>query len=518
MQRVLALPLALGLLSHAPALAQGGTTQCGTTLLPPGGAPDSYGIDVAHDGDVAVVGARWEGSSGSAHVFERSSQGWLFVQTLEPSAAPLGATFGRSVTVSGDRIVVGAPGPSGEGAAYVFTRQGGAWSETAILTGSGGSFGHSVAMDQSLVVVGEYGARTAFAFDLDQPAVPGVELDPGGSFHRYGIRVDLRGDTIVVGADGASIAASEAGAAFVFRRSASSWAFEAQLLASDADAGDGFGNSVAVDAGRIVVGASSDDESGAGAGAAYVFGHSSGGWTQQEKLMVPGAGAGAGLGRHSLDLRGDLLLVGAWRAGPGLQGASYLFEDSAAGWSLAATFEAPDSIEFGWSNSLGERDVLIGANGETSGPPLVVVHPLENQTTYCPGAVNSTGAGAQLTASGGTSISANTTVLEASSCPPGQPGLCFYGYGRVAVPFAGGTLCVSPFAPGLFRLSPVHADGAGVATCPLDFSSAPMGAGAGAGQIQAGSTWGFQFWYRDPVAPLGGGSNLSSALELTFCY
>jgi hypothetical protein len=73
-------------------------------------------------------------------------------------------------------------------------------------------------------------------------------------------------------------------------------------------------------------------------------------------------------------------------------------------------------------------------------------------------------------------------------------------------------LCISPFHPGLFKVMPmVLVDGTGHAQLALDFKGLPAG-----GEILGGSSWCFQFWFRDRAAG-GAGSNLSDATRVTFC-
>ena len=100
-------------------------------------------------------------------------------------------------------------------------------------------------------------------------------------------------------------------------------------------------------------------------------------------------------------------------------------------------------------------------------------------------------------------------VLVAAEAPPLQNGLFFYGPEETVAFLGNGVLCVG--GP-LFRLPIVKTDPLGVATHALDVTDPP----GPAGQITAGSTWYFQFWYRDPP---GGGAffNLSDGLGATFC-
>jgi hypothetical protein len=131
---------------------------------------------------------------------------------------------------------------------------------------------------------------------------------------------------------------------------------------------------------------------------------------------------------------------------------------------------------------------------------------------YCASTPNSTGLVATMGLSGSLSVSANDLHLLAFQCPPSHFGLFIYGATQTQIPFAGGYLCISPFSPGLYRAGhSFQIDASGAADLPMDIPSLPLGA-----PITTGSTWNFQFWYRDHSAS-GWGSNLSDALSATFC-
>ena len=90
-------------------------------------------------------------------------------------------------------------------------------------------------------------------------------------------------------------------------------------------------------------------------------------------------------------------------------------------------------------------------------------------------------------------------------------GIFFYGETEMQMPFGNGYLCVNPLAPALYRVSSLACAGAGgEAQAHLDFTALPTG-----GAITGGSTWCFQYWYRDPAAG-GAGANLTHGLRLTF--
>jgi hypothetical protein len=127
---------------------------------------------------------------------------------------------------------------------------------------------------------------------------------------------------------------------------------------------------------------------------------------------------------------------------------------------------------------------------------------------YCHTSPNSAGAGAQISATGSLSVSANDTTLVSIGLPPAQFGLFYYGPNQIEVPFGNGFRCVGGQ---VFRLGIQMSDGAGTMTRFLDMTALPSG-----GDIEAGDTWNFQCWYRDPM---GGGAafNLSDALSIHFC-
>ena len=114
-----------------------------------------------------------------------------------------------------------------------------------------------------------------------------------------------------------------------------------------------------------------------------------------------------------------------------------------------------------------------------------------------------------ISASGSSSVTQADFTLEASGAPPSQFGIFFYAAGQDQVPLLDGFLCVSGQ---IYRLPAMQVNSLGNAAYLVDYSL-PVGAGS---QITPGSTWNFQFWYRDPT---GGpnGSNLSDGLEVEFC-
>jgi hypothetical protein len=127
---------------------------------------------------------------------------------------------------------------------------------------------------------------------------------------------------------------------------------------------------------------------------------------------------------------------------------------------------------------------------------------------YCVATPNSTGVGCAIGSSGSTSIATNDFTLLAAHAPAGKAGLFLYGTRSAQFPFGNGVGCVGG---SVYRMNPVTTDATGSASRPINFLTDELPAG-----ITAGSTWYFQFWYRDPLGG-GAGFNLSDGLRASFC-
>lgn len=129
-------------------------------------------------------------------------------------------------------------------------------------------------------------------------------------------------------------------------------------------------------------------------------------------------------------------------------------------------------------------------------------------SSYCVASPNSVGAGARIGASGSASVAEADFALFCEHAVPGQFGIFFFGPQMTQVPFGDGTLCVTGGSVRL--LPPLLAGPNGGVSRAIDFTLPPA-----AGRLVPGSSWNFQFWYRDPT---GGpsGFNLSDGLHVTF--
>ena len=354
--------------------------------------------------------------------------------------------FGISVSISGDTVVVGAEressnatGVNGDeadnsawrsGAAYVFVRNGGNWSQQAYLkasnTGNQDWFGHSVSISGETIVVGAsgedststgvnggqlsngaYASGAAYVFARNgttwsqQAYLKASNTDP---FDYFGIVVSVSDDTVVVGAGGESSSATgvngnqadnsayQAGAAYVFVRDGSVWSQQAYLKASNTDSGDGFAV-VALSGDTLVVGATGEssgatgvngdqgDSSAPHSGAAYVFVRSGRIWSQQAYLKASNTGADDAFG-WGVSSSGDTIVVGAPRepsSATGVNGdhsdnslywagAAYVFARNGASWSQQAYLKASNTDAF---DQFGDS---VSAFGNT----VVIAAPVES--------------------------------------------------------------------------------------------------------------------------------------------
>ncbi|MEM6326339.1 MAG: T9SS type A sorting domain-containing protein [Bacteroidota bacterium] len=308
------------------------------------GEDDAFGWTVSLLGDRALIGVRFQGtgSPGAAYVFDLIGGVWTETQILRASNAEQGDRFGISVSLSGDRALVGAleeDGPTNgtqfSGAAYVFDLVGGVWTETQILRASNPGF-------------------------LDN----------------FGTSVSLSGGRALISApfeDGPSDATQRSGAAYVFDLVGGVWTETQVLRASTPDEFDDFGTSVSLSGDRALVGSLEQDLFGGrpGPGAAYVFDLVGGVWTETQILRASNAEGGDRFGR-SVSLSGDRALVGAFEEdgptnSPLRSGAAYVFDLIGGVWTetqilRASNAEAVDF--FGTSVSLSGDLALVGAPSE----------------------------------------------------------------------------------------------------------------------------------------------------------
>jgi hypothetical protein len=373
-----------------------GWSQQAYLKAPNAGPGDIFGISLAFsaDGNTLAVGARREDSdsngvggpdndnlvdSGAVYVFVRSGAVWneqAYIKASDPGSL---AEFGTSVTLSanGNTLAVGAFGETSSGlaqsgAVYVFTRSGVVWSQQAKLKASNASQGYyfgvsvSVSADGQTLAVGAFGegaptgqasgaayvfARSGAAWS-EQAKLKANNAD--GAKESFGVSVSLSADgqTLAVGArwedsstrgigTSPNNSAPKCGAAYVFARSGTAWTQQEYLKASNADAGDEFGQSVALsaDGNTLAVSAYAEASKASGidgdqndnstyfAGAVYAFARTGSTWSQRAYIKASNTGKAdphgdAFGGTIALSADGVTLAVEAHREDSGATGVN----------------------------------------------------------------------------------------------------------------------------------------------------------------------------------------------------
>ena len=247
-----------------------------------GAASDFFGRSVALSGNSALIGAVGDDvganvDQGSAYVYTRSGSVWSQQARLTQSDGAASDNFGISVALAGDSALVGAwlhdiAGNADQGAVSAYARVGGVWSQQAKLSVSDGA-----------------------ARDL------------------FGRSVALSGESALIGAYGDDVGANaDQGSAYVFVRSGNAWSQQARLNALDGAAGDWFGRSIALSGDSAMVGAVFDNVGdNPDQGSAYYFTRTAGAWIQQDQLFASDGEAGDEFG-ISVALSGDSSVVGAY--------------------------------------------------------------------------------------------------------------------------------------------------------------------------------------------------------------
>ncbi len=304
--------------------------------------------------------------------------------------------FGFSASMSGDLVLVGAPGEDGlgsdYGAAYIYGQNEGGtdnWGEAVKLTASdaqnGDEFGRSVAISGDYAIVGaHFGGSTgsdrgaAYLYYRDQGGtdlwgeVVKLTASDAEDLDEFGTSVTISGDYAIVGAQYEDSGGLSSGAAYVFYRNqggTDNWGEVLKMTASDAAAGDMFGFSVALSGDYAVVGAYSEDGGGSDRGAAYIYYRNQGGtdlWGEVVKLTASDAETLDEFG-VSVAINSDYVVIGAsYEDGTGNNcGAAYIYDRNVGGQDLwgevmkIVASDAQDGDNFGASVAVSGDFVAI---------------------------------------------------------------------------------------------------------------------------------------------------------------
>ncbi|CAE7636508.1 unnamed protein product [Symbiodinium pilosum] len=301
-------------------------------------------------------------------------------------------SFGRSIGISGDTVVVGAPGDNDRGddsgAAYVFIRKANTFVEQAKLTADDGFrnsfFGNSVSIAGCRILVGAYrdglngkkDSGSAYVFRRDYDVwEQEAKLSPQDAVEneRFGSRVSLFGDMAVITSAGNG-AKNESAAVYVFHVTGKEWVLKAKLpFPKNLKNSSSFGSSLSQSKDAIMIGAEEDDAHGKASGAVYAYSSNGTNWSQPVRIVGADTAAGDHFGCSvSLSESGKTCLIGAYghRAKGKGSGAAYVFKRHKGHWVQQHQL-APEDLDaddgFGKSVSTSDSIAAIGAFGDEHG-------------------------------------------------------------------------------------------------------------------------------------------------------
>lgn len=370
---------------------------------------DWFGSSIDISGDVAIIGApnrsdlTFGSRYGTAYIFAKDEGGpdnWGQVKKLLASTVDEENLFGMSVSLDGNRAVVGASGNFNvfDGSAYVFEKDEGGvnnWGEVKEIKASnamnGVHFGHAVAIQGNDIFVGAWEAEfyasgtdgRAYIYTKDEGGIDNwgeVDILSAGIPGRgedFGTSVDVSGDIAVVSVIKDNLAQDESGAVFVYGKEAGTdnWNLIKKLKAGVPGTDDrSFGRQVAIDGDRIIVGAPGITPSD---NAAYIFERNFGGldnWGEVRKILSSDYVSWAESFGTSVDIEGDYAIVGATgvKGATFSEGAVYVFHRNQGGtdnWGEVKKITAADAVagfNFGKFVSISNGYIFSVAWGERS--------------------------------------------------------------------------------------------------------------------------------------------------------
>ncbi len=385
-----------------------------------------YGYSVDIDGDYMIVGAPYAGftaaniastasSGGAAYIFHWNGSSWDQQAVIQPDKSSYnidGSDLGMGVAINGDTVVIGANGYSSDaGAAFVYRRSGSTWNFEAMLRPSDlpvdASFGNNaVDISGDVIIVGaryydslvdpaatDSGAAYIFRRSGSTWTQQAKLLPPTPYLVGYfGWSVGVSGDYAVVGSEQDDAKANNAGAVDIYHYSAGAWTLDQRLTgASLTSTSDNFGTSVSIDGTRLAVGAYEDEASGrpGSSGVVYIF-ERGGSWTETALLYASDGASGDRLGGR-VELSGTRLVTGALNAGATDNGAAYTFTYNGSVWSQEQKFTDPNPSDYGFFGSgvgLSGSHLAIGAyvgDGPTDENDVGTAYTWENSGAWSGG-------------------------------------------------------------------------------------------------------------------------------------
>lgn len=362
---------------------------------------------------------------GSVHFFNDATSNFTYSHAA--TANNVNAHLGYSIAIEGAEAIAGRPSQTVSSQVYTgqvdtFNYNGTVWATNTInLTQTGAQtgyyYGDSVDLSGLVAVIGAPSSRedalvlppgavrAGIVETLEKPAVTWAKDtdsyvramfdQPNTATNQlFGYTVDMTDTWLAVGVTGDGQKGANSGAVYMYQNISGVWTPHSKLTALFGNAGDAFGQSVAIEGNQLIVGAPSFDgfpTTVSNSGAIYLFELSGGNWVQTLERTSPNPSADGYFG-YSVDFDGDVVVVGAYREN-GLKGRAYAYRD-------LSTFLTPLTLDIaastmhgatGWDVSVYDPDnaiannevIAIGApsEGSTAGAAYVLSGPTFSTVT-----------------------------------------------------------------------------------------------------------------------------------------
>jgi len=368
-----------------------------------GSTGDATGCSVAAQGDVLMIGSHLSTANsatrgGNAFTYQHDGTEWQEDAALQAPSPQADAKFGHSLSVDGNWLAAGEyqsdSGASDSGSVNIFEWTGSAWTHRQTLTAPTPSerayFGQSVLVSGDLLIVGAPGTgqtsgvvyvyrRSGLAYTWEAT----LNASTGSAGDAFGYSLAWSGSQLLIGAPLATVDGNLfVGAAYAFSESASVWSEDQRVDNPRLMKYDMFGSSLAFHGSSLAVGAMGSDEAGTNAGAVYLFAENGGSglWEGIQRLLASERKPEARFGASLLGLSESLVIGAPASQASASSGTVYFFRAGPTpglmrpGFSLEPGDAAPNQL-FGYSLAASDDYFIVGAPGNAAGTGSAYVYP-----------------------------------------------------------------------------------------------------------------------------------------------
>jgi hypothetical protein len=302
-------------------------------------------------------------------------------QILVPEGMDFAYYLGGEISIDGNYLIAGRNSINllrknkASRKAFIFEKHEEQWRIVDSIAGWGG-----VALSGDRVAVRDYSKVYPAHRKSDTNWVLEDTIKiPGEDSYKYGRRLDMNGDYLIISSSRDNEAAENAGAAYIYRRDSSEWVFEKKLMASDAEIEDRFGGSVSIHGNYALVGAYnerncglSDSYWGDGFGAAYLYRRDGGMWHEIQKFQPARVDSLDRFGFEVLLTR-DHIFIGSplegWKENNPApdSGKIYIYDRAIDSCRLDTILKGPDTkneTSYGVSLAYDDNHLLVGRREE----------------------------------------------------------------------------------------------------------------------------------------------------------